>query len=206
MHIVRPYRDWRWNCGDSNHIGDIGDVARVQFASHAKVFDKKRKAVFDWEQFKEIVSIFYGFGKKDPSDTLESEKPNNLEELVNEELEDCLELNEAAGEYERNNRCSVLGNVDIIDAFIAGAEWQKDKDTEAVIVAEDRGFLKGADWARAEMMEGAVECIVIAGKDNDRWLVTYVGDYESMLKTCKTGDKVNIIILPKEEEQWHSQI
>ena len=26
----------------------IEDVARVQFASHAKVFDKKRKAVFDW--------------------------------------------------------------------------------------------------------------------------------------------------------------
>ena len=78
---------------------------------------------------------------------------DTLEEPVSEELEDCLELNEAAGEYERNNRCSVLGNVDIIDAFIAGAEWQKDKDTEAVIVAEDRGFLKGADWARAEMME-----------------------------------------------------
>lgn len=44
---------------------DIGDIARVQFASHAKVFDKKRKAVFDWEQFKEVTSIFYGFGKRD---------------------------------------------------------------------------------------------------------------------------------------------
>ena len=52
----------------------IEDVARVQFASHAKVFDKKRKAVFDWEQFKEVAGIFYGFGKKDRSDTLESEK------------------------------------------------------------------------------------------------------------------------------------
>ena len=78
---------------------------------------------------------------------------DTLEEPVSEDLGDCLELNEAAGEYERNNRCSVLGNVDIFDAFKAGAEWQKDKDTEAVIVAEDRGFLKGADWARAKMME-----------------------------------------------------
>lgn len=78
---------------------------------------------------------------------------DTLEEPVSEDLEDCLELNEAAGEYERNNRCSVLGNVDIIDAFKAGAKWQKDKDTEAVIVAEDRGFIKGADWARAKMME-----------------------------------------------------
>ena len=60
---------------------NIDDVARVQFASHAKVFDKKRKAVFDWEQFKKVAGIFYGFGKKDSSDTLESEKPNEgLEE------------------------------------------------------------------------------------------------------------------------------
>jgi len=41
----------------------IEDVARVQYASHVKLLDKKRKAVFDWEQFKEVVSIFYGFGK-----------------------------------------------------------------------------------------------------------------------------------------------
>ena len=94
----------------------------------------------------------YYRGMNDGLDLFESFL-DTLEEPVSEDLEDCLELNEAAGEYERNNRCSVLGNVDIIDAFIAGAEWQKDKDTEAVIVAEDRGFLKGADWARAEMME-----------------------------------------------------
>jgi len=49
----------------------IEDVARVQFASHAKVIEKKRKAIFDWEQFKEVAGIFYGFGKKDSSDTLE---------------------------------------------------------------------------------------------------------------------------------------
>ena len=60
---------------------DIGDVARVQFASHAKVIEKKRKAIFDWEQFKEVAGIFYGFGKKNSSDTLEekSEKPTNLD-------------------------------------------------------------------------------------------------------------------------------
>lgn len=44
---------------------NIEDVARVQFASHAHVFDRKRKAVFDWEQFKEVAGIFYGFGKRD---------------------------------------------------------------------------------------------------------------------------------------------
>lgn len=44
---------------------NIEDVARVQFASHAHVFDRKRKAVFDWEQFKEVAGIFYGFSKRD---------------------------------------------------------------------------------------------------------------------------------------------
>lgn len=47
------------------HSVNIEDVARVQFASHAHVFDRKRKAVFDWEQFKEVAGIFYGFGKRD---------------------------------------------------------------------------------------------------------------------------------------------
>lgn len=59
---------------------DIGDVARVQFASHAKVFDKKRKAVFDWEQFKEVAGIFYGLGQRN----------NTLEEPVS----DCHDLEE----------------------------------------------------------------------------------------------------------------
>ena len=68
---------------------DIEDVARVQFASHAKVFDKKRKAVFDWEQFKEVAGIFYGFGKKDHPDSLESEKP--MQEGLEKEIQKYLE-------------------------------------------------------------------------------------------------------------------
>jgi len=43
---------------------DIEDVARVQFASHAHVIERKRKAVLDWEQFKKVVGIFYAFGKE----------------------------------------------------------------------------------------------------------------------------------------------
>lgn len=63
----------------------IEDVARVQFASHAKVFDKKRKAVFDWEQFKEVASIFYSFGKNDSPKTKEKEQPAS--EGLEEEIE-----------------------------------------------------------------------------------------------------------------------
>ena len=43
---------------------DIEDVARVQFASHAHLIERKRKAVLDWEQFKKVVGIFYAFGKE----------------------------------------------------------------------------------------------------------------------------------------------
>lgn len=67
----------------------IEDVARVQFGSHAKLFDHKRKAVFDWEQFKEVVGIFYGFGKKDTSDTLESKKLMGQDRLE-DEIERCV--------------------------------------------------------------------------------------------------------------------
>ena len=61
---------------------DIWDVARVQFASHAKVFDKKRKAVFDWEQFKEVAGIFYGFGQQ--NNTLSEEPVSDCHDLEDE--------------------------------------------------------------------------------------------------------------------------
>ena len=63
----------------------IDDVARVQFASHAKIIEKKRKTILDWEQFKEVAGIFYGFGKRDslpdeePSKELEEEIRNYFE-------------------------------------------------------------------------------------------------------------------------------
>lgn len=60
------------------------------------------------------------------------------EEKTSEDLE------EAAARYERENRQSVLSSVDIVNAFIAGAEWQKAKDDEETadlmtIVALDAG-------------------------------------------------------------------
>lgn len=61
---------------------NIEDVARVQFASHAHVFDRKRKAVFDWEQFKEVAGIFYGFGKRDSLQQEPIEKDEEIEKLI----------------------------------------------------------------------------------------------------------------------------
>lgn len=97
---------------------NIEDVARVQFASHAHVFDRKRKAVFDWEQFKEVAGIFYGFGKRN---SLIEEKPTE-------------DLEEAAENYRRKSyNAAMIPQLDgptneygrsVKDAFIAGAKWQ----------------------------------------------------------------------------------
>lgn len=102
----------------------IEDVARVQFASHAKVFDKKRKAVFDWEQFKEVVGIFYSFGKKDSIETKEKEQPlEGLEEEIKKYIEEY--------GYER-------GEDKLLIAIVARhfAEWQKAKMMEKAAEGE----------------------------------------------------------------------
>jgi len=38
------------------------------------------------------------------------------------------DLEKVAVKYERENRQSILSSVDIVDAFIAGAEWQREQD------------------------------------------------------------------------------
>lgn len=53
---------------------------------------------------------------------------------------------------------------------------------------------------REQMLKDAVECVVCAGMEGDKWIMTYIGDYESMLKTCKAGDRVRILVLKAEEE------
>ena len=62
-------------------------------------------------------------------------------------------------------------------------------------------FNKGIAEGKRLMLEEAVECSVYAGKEGDKWIVSYIGNYESMLKTCKNGDKVRVIVLPKEDEK-----
>ena len=60
-------------------------------------------------------------------------------------------------------------------------------------------FNKGVAEGKRLMLEDAVECSVWAGKEGDKWIVSYIGNYESMLKTCKGGDKVRIIIVNEEK-------
>lgn len=118
---------------------NIEDVARVQFASHAHVFDRKRKAVFDWEQFKEVVGIFYGFGKKN---SLPDEKPSE-------------DLEEAAEDYaysgipdEMKPYVKPVGD-EVIKNFIAGAEWKANQLLKGSPLPEDTIlFQKGVEEGR----------------------------------------------------------
>ena len=158
---------------------NIEDVARVQFASHAHVFDRKRKAVFDWEQFKEVVGIFYGFGKKNsmPEETKDAE--------------------EAAARYERENRQSILSSVDIVNAFMDGAKWQKEQDedwlNEELIKAHLNGVMTGDRIARESLpmpedtvifQKGVAEGRRLEREDNNKALAEmygYEGGTESPL-------------------------
>ena len=100
---------------------DIEDVARVQFAAHAKVFDKKRKAVFDWEQFKEVAGIFYGFGKKGSLKTEEREQPSDVEEAAEKYN---LSLDHEGDLYVNESYIGDGWSADsIMKAYKAGAEW-----------------------------------------------------------------------------------
>ena len=78
----------------------------------------------------------------------------------------------------------------IADAFIAGAEWQAEQDDRDVV------FWKGMQYAIAEMKKEAVEGVIIdSGFDDGTAFVTMnIPD-----RRYDRGDKVRIIILPKED-------
>lgn len=86
---------------------------------------------FALDDFKEFV------------DSLPEEKPSD-------------DLEEAAARYERENRQSILSSVDIVDAFIAGAEWQARQLLKGSPLPEDTVlFHKGVEEGKRLMMEDA---------------------------------------------------
>ena len=119
----------------------IEDVARVQFASHAKVFDKKRKAVFNWEQFKEVAGIFYGFGKKDHSDTIESEKPSTKDAM--KKLDEKIALVKERGTWEGVD-------VDKYMDEVRGREPEKPINQEDELNGEIKKFVAEYGYERSE--------------------------------------------------------
>lgn len=75
---------------------------------------------------------------------------------------------------------------------------------EIIKTAEDHAFLAGADWQEKQMMKEAVDGVIVGdiGSQEDEPYDIYVESASLPLDgKWKMGDKVRIIILPKEEKK-----
>ena len=61
------------------------------------------------------------------------------------------ELEEAAARYERENRQSILSSVDIVNAFIEGAEWQNEQMMDEWLKDRDGCFWDGVNEGKKAM-------------------------------------------------------
>lgn len=74
------------------------------------------------------------------------------------------------------------------------AEMAQSKSPLSVAYA-NRCFENGKQAMKEQMMKEAIDCVVCAGTEWNKLVITYLGDYESMVNTCKHGDRVRIIII-----------
>lgn len=124
-------------------------------------------------------------------------------------------LEEAAEEYRRESyRKSVMPNTDgpipeyggnVKDAFIAGAEWQKEQDVTEMVQSENplsvayanRCFENGKQAMKEQMMKDAVEADVFDFSSN---LPRPYAHISLPPNKYHTGDKVRIIIVKEENK------
>lgn len=121
---------------------------------------------------------------------------DNWWEMLGEEETPSEDLKDAAARYERENRQSILSSVDIVDAFIAGAEWQARQLLKGSPLPEDTVlFQKGVEEGKRLMMEEAVEGDIVK-TINDKLALhsRYVN-----LDKFHFGDKVKIIIVKEDD-------
>ena len=116
-------------------------------------------------------------------DTLESEKP------IPKDLE------EAAEHYASVTDPEAHGIDFIREIFIAGAEWQEEKDQETIKLAEDHAFLAGADWQKEKMLKEALEGQVRKDGTIGYFEFSNEQQFHSLLEQFQDCDKVRIIIV-----------
>lgn len=109
-------------------------------------------------------------------------------------------LDEAANVYsnEHNDDCfDAIGSVcpHIIEAFIAGAKWQKQHDAELIEIAYNDGITIGMTKQKEQMLKEAVEGEVTT--DNRGNNVVRAGVFN---KDFEYGDKVRVIIVKEDEK------
>lgn len=113
------------------------------------------------------------------------------------------ELEEAARKYSERTRFHWPNQVrPAYDAFIAGANWQKEQDHDACYQCEkayDNVFFKGEQHAIKRMKEEATEATVYEDAGGYPFVPAIeMYDYDKDEPTAKKGDKVKIIILKDE--------
>lgn len=121
----------------------------------------------------------------------EDEKPvpNDLEEAAWDCVLDSIDVNNPVLLPKYKELLTYL--------FIAGAKWQKQHDAELIEIAYNDGITIGMTKQKEQMMKEAVETDVntyrdlVAGKSWAEFVVE--------MPTNNLGDKVRIIILPKED-------
>lgn len=103
-------------------------------------------------------------------------------------------LEEAAEEYIKNGRYLPEAWV-VRPAFIAGAEWQYQKDRGEFAKIRAKIWCEGFDAHNEQMLKEAVECdVIVPIYDGNVWSaeIEIPGRY-------KIGDKVRIVVLKEEE-------
>ena len=131
-----------------------------------------------------------------------------IDESQLEYIEESIDgLDEAADEYAEKHGFRVpydgsdnfYDDVDVKaskDAFIAGANWQKQHDAELIEIAYNDGITIGMTKQKEQMMEEAVEMEVgMFGKHLPMLIVTEPMEMKDF--PAKHGQTVRVIILPK---------
>ena len=198
--------DSHYGTVNANHVvADLEQLLSLLDTLPEQPVIKKSNALFD-----ECV--------KNCDPAVMKEVSDNIDKMLGRQPVEGLE--EAAEEYRRESyRKSVLPNIDgpmpeyggsIKDAFIAGAEWQKERTAwvylkeakDAVIALEkEKGeplnprvaFVNGARWQKQQMLEGAVEGTIHQPAKHcwTQVIVQYNGE-------LKHGDKVKIIVIKED--------
>lgn len=110
-------------------------------------------------------------------------------------------LEEAAEEYAQNEfpdepRDNEYSRRIVIDAFIAGAEYQRKQDQSLIELAEDHAMLAGMNKMKEEMMKKAVSGIYMKAIGKvyvESWPLDIDPD------SVKAGDEVKLIVIPEEK-------
>ena len=112
-----------------------------------------------------------------------------LDTLLDEPVTDCHDLKEAAEKYADGPECSWVGTSALELAFIAGADWMKAKMMEGAVEGEVCGRVH--DHINIRFADGV--CKYLEPKN--------ISHIPADVSKYNIGQKVRIIILPKEDEQ-----